>query len=401
MENRDHRIVFVSGGIQLGGATTFLLNLAGELVRRDVPVLVISLERDNPYADDFTRRGIPLHVEDEHHTIFEDRLASVLQIVRRFEPTVVVACLDATSFEILRYVPSSVLRIGMVQSDDPVVYEMVARYAGYMDGIAGVSTAIVRKLEAMEVFRPVSRYYLPYGVAMPAQISQRAQPGEPLRILYLGRVAHEQKRVDLFPRIMDALRAAGIPFQWTIAGDGPDRATLESQMQPGTEDQRVVFKGAIPYGEVSRMVDLHDIFILTSDYEGLPLSLLEAMGHGLVPVVSDLSSGIREVVDQSNGVLVAVDEVEGYARGIIFLHEDRAALKAKTLAARARVRAEYSVEAMTDRWQAVLGEVRVDRVEWPDHRSVHGVLTDPQKWKYTWPFRWLRRRFRRFRHRAA
>jgi glycosyltransferase involved in cell wall biosynthesis len=394
VEDLNHRIVFVAGGIQLGGATTFLLNLGGELVRRGVAVLVVSLEYDNPYRDDFASRGLSLHVEDERTTIFEDRLASALQVVRGFKPTAVISCLDSTSFEILRYVPPGLRRIGMVQSDDPVVYRMVQKYAGCMDGIAAVSAAIAQRLEKIDGLDSVPKHYLPYGVAMPTEPSTRVRPGQPLRILYLGRVANEQKRVHLFPKILARLQEAGMPFRWTIVGDGPDRDSLQRVMHSNRTDQIVKFSGAIAYSQVPQVLEQHDIFLLTSDYEGLPLSLLEAMGHSVVPVVSDLPSGMREVVDESNGVLVPVEDVNGYANAIIFLNEHREELVAKANAASERVRSMYSVEAMTDRWLSVLKPLEKP-VPWPLDLDVRGPMTDRRQWKYAPVARFFRRLLKR------
>jgi glycosyltransferase involved in cell wall biosynthesis len=68
---------------------------------------------------------------------------------------------------------------------------------------------------------------------------------------------------------------------------------------------------------------------LTSQLTGLA-----AMGGGLVPVVSDLPSGIPEVVDNSNGFLVPINDAASYARGIVHLHEHRDELAAKSAAAR-------------------------------------------------------------------
>ena len=152
----------------------------------------------------------------------------------------------------------------------------------------------------------------------------------------------------------------------------------------------IQFPGAIDYRDVPPLLDAHDVFLLTSDHEGLPLSLLEAMGHGVVPVVSDLESGIREVVDQSNGVLVPVDDLEGYARAIVHLDKHRDELVAKSAAARERVR-EFSIEAMTDRWLTLLSEHTGGTVEWPSNFLVHGPLTDRRQWKYSVAARPLRR----------
>src|SRR5207244_1497066 len=150
------------------------------------------------------------------------------------------------------------------------------------------------------------------------------------------------------------------------------------------------FIGAVSYADVARVLDAHDILILVSDYEGLPLSLLEAMGRGLVPVVTDLESGIREVVNKNNGVLVPVDDVEGYARAIAYLHANRAEFAAKSAAARDRVRNEFSVGAMTDRWLSILS-VSARPAVWPRDFRIRGPVTDARQWKYAVPVRPLRR----------
>src|SRR2546423_2867142 len=105
----------------LGGSTTFLCNLGGDLIRRNVPVHVLSVEKQHPMGPDFEDAGIPVHLEDEGADIFEDRLVSILNRLSVFEPTVVVATLSAQSFEVLRYIPKGVTRVGVGQSDDPLV----------------------------------------------------------------------------------------------------------------------------------------------------------------------------------------------------------------------------------------------------------------------------------------
>ena len=110
----------------------------------------------------------------------------------------------------------------------------------------------------------------------------------PLRILYLGRLAREQKRVQLFPEILKQLCASGMPFHWTVAGEGEARSFLEANMKPVPPTQTVSFTGPIRYADVPSVLKEHDICLLTSDYEGFGLGVAESMGYGLVPVVSDL-----------------------------------------------------------------------------------------------------------------
>ncbi len=393
MSASDLRISFVTGTLQLGGSTTFLCNLAGELIRRHVTCRVFSDDSLHPLAKDFERLGIPVSLQNSRRNIFEDRIAGVLAELREYEPTAVVATIAPFAFEVLRYVPRGLLRVAMVQSDDPLVYRTVEKYANYVDIVVGVSAAIARQLEELDSFQNVSKRHLPYGVTIPDQPIETSRTGQPLRILYLGRVINEQKRVYLFPKIAASLEKAGVTFLWTIAGEGPDRAALERRMKFQSISQ-IKFTGPLNYKDVAHVLDKHDIIILTSDYEGLPLSLLEAMGHGLVPVVTDLESGTREVVDETNGVLVKMDDEDGYARAIAHLFMDREELAAKSAAAHERVKVTFSIAAMTDRWLSIL-IADGKPVLWPRHFNVRGPLTDPRQWRYLPVSRFLRRTLKR------
>ena len=385
------RLVFVAGGVALGGATTFLLNLGGELVRRGVPVLVVSFEHNNPYAEDFDRARIPLHVEDERRNIFEDRLSSALRVIREFKPTTVISCLDAMSYEVLRYVPKGILRLGMVQSDFPGAYPQIEPYVPFFDGMVAVSREIGTRLRSDPAFRSLPIYYLPYGVAIPREQPQRVRrENEVMRILYIGRLCRPQKRVQLFPEILRQLIAADVRFEWTVAGDGPERNWLEKQMSSNSHGGLVKFTGAVQYQEVPALLDAHDIFLLVSDHEGLPLSLLEAMAHGLVPVVSNLKSGISEVVTAECGILVDPENVAGYAAGISRLAHDLATMASMSEKAAERVRHDYSVQAMTNRWLSLL-KVPRESIEWPQEFHVSGPIIESDHWKYTAPGRALRK----------
>jgi glycosyltransferase involved in cell wall biosynthesis len=155
--------------------------------------------------------------------------------------------------------------------------------------------------------------------------------------------------------------------------------------------QSVSFTGAVPNAQVAAILDQHDIFLLASDAEGLPISLLEAMAHGVVPVVSHLESGIGDVVDATNGMLVPVNEIDGYARAIIHLHEHRDELAAKSAAAHARVQEKFSVAAMTDRWLAAFPDPAASPPAWPQCWKISAPLTAAHPVYFSPPLRVIRR----------
>jgi len=390
-----HRIALVTGVLDLGGTTTFLCNLAGELVRRGYPVLVLSFTSENPFLADFARLKIPVFTTDEKRFIYEDRLLHILNTLVSFKPTVALANLSAESFEVLRYMPKGVFRIGTAQADQEGVYRLIAHYTGEMDLLAAISERIKSQLQALPEFAGVPVRYVAHGVPVPEPQSERVpNTAGPLRILYLGRLQREQKRVQFFPEIHQALQTSGIRFHWTIAGTGPEETWLKSALQSGVANQTISFSGKVLYGDVPRLLAEHDVFLLASDYEGQPLSLLEAMVAGVVPVVSDLPSGIREAVDADTGRLVPPENARGYADAIICLYQNRDELSRLSVNAQQKARRDFTVSAMADRWLSVLPANPAGGVAWPTTWSVKSMLSAPNRWWFAPPMRWLRRLLR-------
>jgi glycosyltransferase involved in cell wall biosynthesis len=377
----------------MGGASTFVLNLTAELVRRKIPTEVYSFDDDNGLTAEFAQARVPVFCQDGKRHIFEDRLLAILRRMAQFLPSVVIANIGTTSFETLRYMPQGIFRCGVVHADLQSVYDSVRVYARFMDSMAVVSQTIREKLREMPDFANVPVTYLPLGVPMPERVSPKSF-SDPLRILYLGRIAREQKRVHLFPQILEDLSRTGMPFHWTIAGEGPESSWLRDALRSARQDQTVEQLGFVPYADVPALIDRHDVFLLASDYEGLPLTLLEAMGHGLVPIVSDLASGVRDVVNDSNGCRVALENVGGYAAAIHRLHQDRDLTATLSANARAAAYPFFSTAGMADRWLASFPKPGAG-VEWPKRWRVQSRMGAPNNYR-SWGIMYgLRRLFKR------
>jgi glycosyltransferase involved in cell wall biosynthesis len=265
----------------------------------------------------------------------------------------------------------------------------------------GVSREIEGALRAHPRLGTIPTYYLPYGVEVPANAAPRTllpvETRESLRILYLGRLCQPQKRVRLFPEIAQRLQSSGVAFRWSIAGEGPERSWLEGHL-PSSPGAEVAFLGSLNYEQVPAVLEAHDVFLLASDAEGLPLSLLEAMGRGLVPVVSDLPSGVSEVVDATTGILVNPAKVEDYAAGIAQLAADRELYALLSAEAVRRIAGQYSVAAMADRWLAVVQTAAQPGPigSWPETPKINAPLGH-DGFRFSAPMRALRRWLRALR----
>src|SRR5271156_3449470 len=149
--------------MQWGGTTTATLFLMSGLKQLGVPAKVFSLSRGNPLEQEFARLEIPVYCCDDRKLIFEDRLADVLPRLRDFEPSCVIAGLAPPAFEILRYVPEGIFRMGMLQDHHPGVYQLAETYRRFIDCFVAVSPTIKNEMVGKYPEFPCS--YLPYGVA--------------------------------------------------------------------------------------------------------------------------------------------------------------------------------------------------------------------------------------------
>jgi len=367
----EPRIAFVTYELVHGGSLTFLINISREFQRREVAHCIISLHPRHPLEKDFTVAEVDTLRPSRPPRSYEDGISFGLEQLRAFNPTHVVGCLGPQSLEILRYVPKGVSRLGIAQTDDLPVYRILANYAPFLDATIGVSRYSCDVLGTYPQLSNKPIYYQPYGIAISEKL-RRPLPvqGQPIRITYVGRLVREQKRVHVFPQIFRTLVNSQRPFVWRIAGEGAQLAWLRRNLQTKSQQQLVSFEGQVPYNRIPELMLSSDVFLLPSEYEGLPLTLLEAMTHGAVPVVSDLPSGIREVVDAETGILVDPENVEGYAAAILQLDSDREDLAKKSLAARRVVRNGFSCESMADRWLKMLGELPSAATQWPASQKV-------------------------------
>ena len=154
--------------------------------------------------------------------------------------------------------------------------------------------------------------------------------------------------------LLDA--AAEVPDAiFVIAGEGPERATLEARASALGIAHRVRFLGH--RRDVPPLLAIADLFVLPSLWEGLPLSVLEAMAAG-VPVVATRICGTDELVrDGETGTLAPPENGSALAEAIRAALYDRERVLRMAAAARALVEREHSSAAMVSATSALYEEL--------------------------------------------
>jgi len=153
-------------------------------------------------------------------------------------------------------------------------------------------------------------------------------------MVYCGRLMQHQKRVLDLVKITNNLDRNGVSYRLTVIGEGSDLETLKTAWTDEIKKDKVIMLGRLSRVEMLTVLEQNNVFLLVSDFEGMPISLLEAMAHGCVPVVSDLTSGIPDlVIDGVTGFRVPVGDVELFASYIERLYNDRSLMERMATAA--------------------------------------------------------------------
>jgi glycosyltransferase involved in cell wall biosynthesis len=169
-----------------------------------------------------------------------------------------------------------------------------------------------------------------------------------------------EKRVGDFIEAIAAARKKGADVRGVVVGDGPEEERLRAHAREAGE--HVIFVG---YQEdPARYVVAGDFLALTSEFEALPMSLIEAAACGRPAVASDVG-GIREIVaDGQSGIVVAAGDVAKFADAFAMLATDRELAASMGAAASRKWTSEYTFDAMADRYAKLLLNVSGPPVTW-------------------------------------
>ncbi len=153
---------------------------------------------------------------------------------------------------------------------------------------------------------------------------------------------NEQKRIDLLLLAMAKVVGDGLRCKCVIVGDGPLKKVLTDQMLALDLSRSVMFEGF--QNDVRPYLWAADAFVLTSDVEGLPLSILEAMASSLACVVTNVGGNAEAVVHEVTGLVVPSGSVDAIAGAIAYLVTHPRERAEMSKAARARAVETFNID---------------------------------------------------------
>lgn len=181
-------------------------------------------------------------------------------------------------------------------------------------------------------------------------------------ILYVARLT-AQKQPKMVVEVLSRIGNENSDYKCIIIGDGPEKSALLMAIKKHNLNEQILFLGAQSNGDVMSYMDAADIFFLPSLYEGIALSIYEAMAKSLAIVGAD-TGGQKELVTEECGVLIneteKQGEIEKYAMVLIDLLKDPGQITKMGKASRLRVEQLFDSSKMVSQMHRSLSGLRMN-----------------------------------------
>ena len=358
------RVMIVVHGLETGGAEMMVLHLARELSRAGHPVRVVSLHGDDTDVAGLMRRaGVDVVALNKAGGPDPRTVLRLRAQMRDFSPAVV-----HTHLPVLEYVLPAVRlygrRVKVIHTVHNIAREETRHRVLREVNRRAFSHGVVPVALNEEVRSSICREYALPPSAVPVVGNgidldafrgpqRRGLRGAGARLLCVARLAPAKNHALLLQTVA-RLRESGRDVSLTLVGDGPLRGALEERARELGISERVRFAGRRT--DTAAFYRDCDLFVLLSDYEGMPMSIIEAMASGL-PVVATRAGGVGELVDDGvSGALVEADAAAA-AEAIAAICDDPA-LYARLSAGAVRTSSRYSATAMMEKYVGLYDRYR-------------------------------------------
>ncbi len=230
----------------------------------------------------------------------------------------------AASYIKKRY-PEDVQIISAVLNDTYNFYEHQYEWKDYIDACLCISSKIRNTLVREYGMKEEKVYYRAPFIEGERTIEKTYHMDEntPLMIGYPCRLVQNQKRADLLPQLISELEKRRINYIVNIAGDGPCEEEIMKYAENSRLNSKIKFYGKLTRKELMDFLEMQDIYLNFSEYEGTSLTMLEAMRSGCVPVVTNVSGVNDFVKHMENGMVSDIGDLEDLADHIFFLDRNR------------------------------------------------------------------------------
>ena len=354
------KVIQIIPNLCMGGAETMCKTLTLELTKNGVEVIVVSLYNyETPITQRLTEAGVKIEFLNKKRGLDLSIIKKLKLLFDREKPDAVHSHLDAQKYVMIAANQSKVpVRMHTVHTLAEKEYGWVSKflaktfYQKHNVIPVALSKVVQESISTVYELPLESIPVILNGIDLTNCITKENYSiGEDIKILHIGRFSKEKNHkglIDAF-KIFHTVRPNSI---LELIGDGPMFDEIKQYVIDQNLGNAVVFLGL--QSNVYQYINNADIFVLPSLYEGIPLTLIEAMGTG-IPIVATKVGGIPNMLTNNESALLTSLDSSEIANAFEELYND-ADLRER-LGKNALVRSkEFSSEEMARKYLAIFEE---------------------------------------------
>ena len=329
------KIMFNTSSMGKGGAERVISILANELIKENDVSILLNTKENKAY--DLNEKIKLLELDKKYISIalFRNlkRIWTSAKILKKEQPDIIISFLPMPSYRILLL--RKLIKVPIIVSDrnDPnkeyksfISNFLMKRLYPKADGFV-FQTEEQKKFfdkniqdKSIIIYNPIKDEFL--------NTNKAAQKED--TIISVGRLV-EQKNQKMLIEAFSKIAKEYSNYKLKIFGTGPLELSLKKQIENLNLSDRILLCGVCD--DIKTELEKAKIFVLSSDYEGMPNALIEAMAVGLPVISTDCPcGGPKELIEnKKNGLLIEVGNVERLAKKMKYLieNQEEAALMGK------------------------------------------------------------------------
>jgi glycosyltransferase involved in cell wall biosynthesis len=353
------KVLIVLPELETGGGQRMAISIANEIKAPDLQIRILVLYPPKGDILESLADECGLDVQYLHKKSGVDLrcIVAIHQAIRAFQPDVIHAHLRVMPYLLLPMCLAGTKRRyytvhNLAEKDAAGIRRRVLKFAFRRCRVQPVAISALCQQSLSETYG-ISKEKIPciYGGIDVKRFSrpQTYPTAPPFRFAAVGRLS-PQKNYPLMLQAFAEVHRRHPDTELFIMGDGELRPQLERQCEALGLGSSVCFTGNVP--DVERYLWSAHAYLMSSDYEGVPLTVLEAMAAGL-PILSTKAGGIVDVVEHlKNGLLTETGDQASLVDAMERLVQSPDLCKQfsdySTMLAR-----KYSIQACADQYQAL------------------------------------------------
>ncbi|MEJ8734542.1 glycosyltransferase [Mediterraneibacter sp. ICN-202921] len=357
------KVLLLISDLGMGGAENITINIAQYIDQKRFDVKIISMFSEEYCVDKYKaiieKYKIPVIYLNKKPGLDLSIIFKLRSILKKEKPDVLhthrYSCVYALLPSIICRVPGRVHTVHNVADKEiPGAYRKLMKIAYHFFGVTAVAINEGVKDSIRECYKLAGDVVpiIKNGVDITKFYS--GKKASTLTLINVGRFS-PQKNHKLLIKCMANILKENKNIKLVLIGEGELKNEIEQLVSELKLNENVHFTGNV--SNVEEYLAAADIYVMTSDYEGLPLSVIEAMAAGL-PIVTTKAGGVVNLVkDGQNGILVDVGDEEAISDAVLNLIKDSE--KRQEMGEKSQELAkEYSVERMVEEYEKLYLKLR-------------------------------------------